>query len=277
MNMKYSVIPNDTFEKLQMEAGIFCKHFNPATGEYSGLMGATTGGGSFATSPEFSDFGEDVDNCPNNTMELKHKDNETAVLSTTFVTLDAETIAFALAGADIDAEDTTHIIPRRTLKVSDFVDVWWVGDYSNINTGEGAGYCAIHLKRALATSGFNLQTTKNGKGQQSMELTGHYTIENQDDMPYEIYIVKGEDSSDTPEINLDKHSATIEVGEEITLAVSRKPSTATVTWASDTTGKATVSNGVVTGVAAGSAIITAKITVDGVNYSDTCTVKVVSA
>jgi len=276
--MKYNVIPNDTFEKLQMEAGIFCKHFNPATGEYSGLMGATTGGGQFSTSPEFSDFGEDVDNCPNNTMELKHKDSETAVLSTTFVTLDAETVKFALAGADIDSNDTTHIIPRRDLKTEDFNDVWWVGDYSNINTGESAGYAAIHLKRALATSGFNLQTTKNGKGQQSMELTGHYTISDQSDVPYEIYIKAGEDSGETPEINLDKHSATIEVGEELTLNVTRKvPSTATVTWQSDTTAKATVSDGVVTGVAAGSAIITAKITVDGVTYSDTCTVVVVSA
>lgn len=182
-----------------------------------------------------------------------------------------------MAGADIDANDTTHIIPRRDLKTSDFVDVWWVGDYSNINTGEGAGYAAIHLKRALATSGFNLQTTKNGKGQQSMELTGHYTITNQSDMPYEVYIKAGEDSGETPEINLNKHSATIEVGEELTLNVAHKPSTATVTWTSDTTEKATVSDGVVTGVAAGSAIITAKITVDGVNYSDTCTVKVVSA
>jgi hypothetical protein len=155
-------------------------------------MGATTSGGSFATSPEFSDLGEDVDNCPNNTMELKHKDSETAVLSTTFVTIDAETIKTALAGADIDAEDTTHIIPRRDLKTSDFIDVWWVGDYSDINDGEDAGYCAIHLKRALATSGFNLQTTKNGKGQQSIELTGHYTITDQSDMPYEIYIKAGE-------------------------------------------------------------------------------------
>lgn len=275
--MKYTVIPNDTFEKLQMEAGIFCKSFNPATGEYSGLMGATTGGGQFSTSPEFSDFGEDVDNCPNNTMELKHKDSETAVLSTTFVTLDPETVRFALAGADIDSNDTTHIIPRRDLQISDFIDVWWVGDYSNINTGEAAGYAAIHLKRALATSGFNLQTTKNGKGQQSMELTGHYTISDQSDVPYEIYVKAGEDSGETPSINLDKHSATIEVGEELTLNVTRKPGTATVTWTSDTTAKATVSDGVVTGVAAGSAIITAKITVDGVTYSDTCTVKVVSA
>lgn len=276
--MKYTVIPNDTFEKLQMEAGIFCKSFNPATGEYSGLMGATTGGGSFSTSPEFSDFGEDVDNCPNNTMELKHKDSETAVMSTTFVTLDPETVRFALAGADIDENDLTHIIPRRDLKTEDFIDAWWVGDYSNINTGESAGYAAIHLKRALATSGFNLQSTKNGKGQQSMELTGHYTIADQSDVPYEIYIKAGEDSGDSPEINLDKHSATIEVGEELTLTVTRKvPASATVTWQSDTIAKATVSDGVVTGEAAGSAIITAKITVDGVTYSDTCTVVVVSA
>lgn len=59
--MKYTQIPADTFEKLQMNAGIFCRRFNPATGDVSGLMGATTGGGSFTAAPEFSDFGEDID------------------------------------------------------------------------------------------------------------------------------------------------------------------------------------------------------------------------
>lgn len=274
---KYAQIPANTFENLQMEAGIFCKSFNPATGEFTGLMGATTGGGSFATSPEFSDFGEDIDNCPENTMELKRKERETAVLSTTFVTLDAESIKLAMAGADIDSQDATHIIPRRDLKVADFVDVWWVGDYSNINNGSGAGYCAIHLKRALATSGFGLQTTKHGKGQMAMELTGHYTIENTDDVPYEVYIKEGTDSGDTPEILLEKHSMTVEINEEVPLNVIRLvPAGSTITWASSASGKASVTNGVVKGLQAGSTTITASITVNSVTYSDTCTVVVPS-
>lgn len=261
-----------------MNAGIFCRSFNPATGEISGLMGATTGGGSFATSPEFSDFGEDIDNCPKNTKELKRQDDVTVTMSTTFVTIDPSIAKTMMGAADIDSGDTTHIIPRRDLKLTDFEDVWWVGDYSNINDGSEAGYCAIHIFNALSTGGFQLQSADKGKGNFAMELTGHYSMSAQDVVPYEVYIKAGTDSGDTPEILLEKHSATIEVNEEITLNVLHKiPANATVTWNSSASGKASVTSGVVKGLEAGSTIITASITDEGVTYSDTCTVVVVAA
>lgn len=275
--MKYTQIPANTFEKLQMNAGIFCRSFNPATGEVSGILGATTGGGSFSAASEFSDFGDDIDNCPKNTLELKRQDDVTVTMSTTFVTIDADAAKFMIGAADIDGADATHIIPRRDLLTSDFGELWWVGDYSNINSGADAGYCAIHIFNALSTGGFQVQSTDRGKGNFALELTGHYSITTPDIVPYEIYIKAGSDSGETPEILLEKHSATVEVSDTITLNVLRKiPSTATVTWSSSATGKADVSDGVVTGVAAGSAIITASITDSGVTYSDTCTVVVVS-
>ncbi len=52
------------------------------------------------------------------------------------------------------------------------------------------------------------------------------------------------------------------------------PADAEVTWTSSDDLVAEVSNGTVTGVAAGTATITATITVDGVNYTDTCAVTV---
>lgn len=51
---------------------------------------------------------------------------------------------------------------------------------------------AILLKNALSTGGFSLQTTKNGKGQISCELTGHVSIKAQDDMPMEFYSTDAE-------------------------------------------------------------------------------------
>lgn len=276
--MKFTQIPVDTFKKLQMNAGVFCRTFSPATGEITGLLGATTGGGSFNASPEFSDFGEDIDNCPKNTMELKRQDDVTVTMSTTFVTIDPATAKLVMGAADIDGQDTTHIVPRRDLSTEDFSDVWWVGDYSEINTGADAGFCAIHLMNALSTGGFQVQSTDKGKGNFAMELTGHYSISTPDIVPYEIFIKGGSSSSETPEILLEKHSTTIKVGDEVLLRVLRMvPSTATITWSSSATGKATVSNGVVTGASAGSTIITASITDSGVTYSDTCTVVVESA
>ena len=70
-------------------------------------------------------------------------------------------------------------------------------------------------------------------------------------------------------------TASVAVGESVTLTASVIPSTATnkaVTWSSSAEGVATVENGVVTGVSAGSATITVT-TVDG-GKTDTCAVTV---
>lgn len=76
--MKYTRIPVDTFQKLQMNAGVLARNFDPETGEVAeeDLVGATTGGISFSANSEFTDFGEDIDNCPKNIQyqRLKLKD-----------------------------------------------------------------------------------------------------------------------------------------------------------------------------------------------------------
>ena len=67
----YKQIPSDTFERLQMDAGMICASFDPITGTAGDIIGATTGGIQIDATPDFSDMGEDVDNCPVNMMELK--------------------------------------------------------------------------------------------------------------------------------------------------------------------------------------------------------------
>lgn len=82
----------------------------------------------------------------------------------------------------------------------------------------------------------------------------------------------------TPTIEVIPANAFLEVGGTITLAANVYPSGQTVTWSATGTG-ATVSNtGVVTaGDSAGSAVVTASITVDGRTYSDSCNVTVSEA
>jgi len=46
---------------------------------------------------------------------------------------------------------------------------------------------AVKLINALSTGGFSLQTTKNGKGQISLTITGHVSINAQDVVPMEFY------------------------------------------------------------------------------------------
>ena len=190
--MKYTQIPTDTFEKLQLNAGILTDIFQPDTGTIGNLMGATTGGITFSTNPSYTDFGEDIDNCPNNMMELKHISAYDPTMSGTFLTVTAAVAKALIGSADIDKADATHVIPRVDLLTKDFTDLWWVGDYSDKNTGENAGFMAIHLINALNTAGFQITSSKDAKGQLAFEYHGHYSMGSQDVVPFEIYVKAGE-------------------------------------------------------------------------------------
>ena len=189
--MKYTQIPTDTFETIQLNAGILVKTFTPNSGTVGDLIGATTGGVNFTDTPEFVDFGDDIDNCPKNTKELKKIDSREVKMAGTFVTVSTDTAKMLAGAADIDGTDTTKVTPRNDLLSTDFEDIWWVGDYSDKNTGTAAGFVAIHMKNSLNTAGFQIQSTDKGKGQFAFEFTGHYSIANVDEVPYEIYIKAG--------------------------------------------------------------------------------------
>lgn len=192
---KFTVIPQDTFDGLQLDAGVLLKRFNPANPvapSDEDIVCPTTGGINVVCAPTYSDLGEDVDNCPNNMMELKHLDGWDCSLGFTSLGTSAESIRLSFGAADINAE-TGAIVPRRDLALTDFSDVWWVGDRAD------GGLVAVQLKNALSTSGFNLQTTKNGKGQNSVTLTGHVSMQNQDEMPMVFY---SQDSTETTNWNV---------------------------------------------------------------------------
>lgn len=191
--MKYTRIPVDTFKKLQLNAGMILRDFDPSTGEAEekDLMGATTGGNNFTAKPTFSDWGEDIDNCPNGMMELKKLDDVEVKITGNFVTVDTQSGRDLVGAADIDPEDPTHVIPRRDLTKEDFKDLWWVGDYSDENGDKNGGYIAIHMMNTLSTGGFSIQSKKNGKGQLAFEFQAHFSMENQETVPYELFIKGG--------------------------------------------------------------------------------------
>lgn len=188
---KFTKVAEDAFEQLQLNAGILVDTFTPLTGTIGNILGATTGGISFASNPSYSDFGEDVDNVPNNMKEFKHLDGYEPHVSGNFLTCTPALAKKLVGAADIATGDNTKVVPRNELLAADFADVWWVGDYSNVVTGENAGFMAIHLLNALNTSGFQITTTKNGKGQLAFDFQGHYSLDAQDTVPFEIYVKAG--------------------------------------------------------------------------------------
>lgn len=271
--MKYTKIPEDTFKQIQLNAGVLVKNFNPATQEFEGLMGATSGGVSFNATPTYEDFGEDIDNAPKNTKEFKQLTEWAVALSGNYVTVTPDMARSLVGAADIDPNDPTKIVPRNEVLAGDFEDIWWIGDYSNVNEGTNAGYCAIHMINALNTSGFQITSTDKGKGQFAFNYEGHYSMNAQNTVPFEVYIKAGSEEA-MPSIFLNTHSTTVEEGDEVVLTAQVIPAGETVTWSSGDTSVATVSGGTITAVAEGNTIVTASITVDGVTYNDTCTVVV---
>lgn len=182
----YAVVSQSMFEDIQLDAGNILTSFdpaNPARPADTDIVAVTSGGISVSCVPTYSDFGEDVDNCPNNTKELKHLDGWECSMSFTDVILNESNVKRSLGAADRTGTKTYTITPRAELQQSDFeTALWWVGPRA------GGGGAAVKLSNALSTGGFSLQTTKNGKGQLSMEITGHVSISAQDVVPMEFYI-----------------------------------------------------------------------------------------
>ena len=81
--MKFTQIPQDTFKELVLNAGLLLSAFTPATAEVAddAIIGATTGGLTFAATPTFSDFGDDIDNCPKNVQYYRHSKENIAGLA----------------------------------------------------------------------------------------------------------------------------------------------------------------------------------------------------
>lgn len=191
---RYTKIPANAFKQIQINAGILLKSFTPATGtiEKNAQIGATTGGINFTATPSYTDFGDDIDNCPKNMKELKRLESWEVKATGTLVTLDTAAAKSLIGAADIDGTDATKVTPRNDLADADFADLWFVGDYSDKTGATKGGFVAVHLMNALSTGGFQIQTSDKAKGQFAFEYTAHYSMAEQDTVPFEVYIKAGE-------------------------------------------------------------------------------------
>ncbi len=181
---RFTVIPQDTFNGIQTDAGVLLRNFDPASNEPPAdedIICATTGGITVSCVPTYSDMGADVDNAPVNMKELLHLDSWACTMQFTSLSTAPDVIKLALGAADISSTDSGKVIPRRDVKQSDFSDLWWAGDRAD------GGWVAVKLMNALSTGGFSLKTTKAGKGQVSITLTGHVSSTAQDVVPMEFY------------------------------------------------------------------------------------------
>lgn len=252
--MRFATISKTLFDELQVEAGVILSNFDPATGEFADedIVCATTGGITVNVKPSYSDFGEDVDNVPANTKELKRIDDVEVSIVTTALNITEASLRTQLGAADKDLT-TGAFVPRKELKTTDFKTLWYVGDLSN------GGFVAVKVENALSTDGFSLKTAKKGKGNIGLTLTGHYSIDDVSKVPVEIYLGEPEDGS----IVLNKSSLTMAADDVAVITISASPKslyddlTATITGAGATVELSTdKTSAIVTATAEGTPTLT---------------------
>lgn len=204
----FTKVASDAFESLQLDAGVLLTAFDPAN-PYAAptdavILATTTGGINPVCEPTYEDFGEDVDNVPNNMMEFKKLTGWNCTMGFSSIKFNAANTAWSLGAADTTtlANGVKKIVPRKDLALSDFGDIWWVGDKAN-----GGAY-AVRLKNALSTGGLNIQSSKNGKGTNQVTLTGHVSISAQSDMPMEFYDIPPQNGATTVSVTQNLTNAT---------------------------------------------------------------------
>lgn len=170
-----------TFEKLQLNAGIFLTGFDyssatdaatlkTALAAYikagKGVLGATRGGGKFTCTPSTRNI--EADGKRYEFVGSTVNDGWTVSLSTTLLESDAETFKLALMSADVTTATGKDTIKIRTdIATTDYLDkLCWVGDTSK-------GYVLIELENALNISGASFSFTDKGEGTLPVEFRAH--------------------------------------------------------------------------------------------------------
>jgi hypothetical protein len=189
--MKYTKIPQNTFKEIVVNQGVLLTEFTPATATVTdtAILGAVgTDGVTFTATPNWVDFGEDIGNCPKNMMELKRLESWDVKMSGTFKSVNSTNLKSLIAACD---EASGKFTPRNDIDTADFQDIWLVADYSDKNGETNGGYFAIHLLNALNTGGLSVKVSDSSKGEFAFSYTGHYSMDAQDTVPFEVYMKAG--------------------------------------------------------------------------------------
>lgn len=189
---KFIQLPENLREALATQAGIMLTDFDPeATADAetirANILFATTGGVNPTCIANYTDFGEDVDNCPKNTMELAEIESYECGISGTALTVDSVSAAYLFGVADKTAGKTDKELvifqPRMDTKKEDFKTMWYVCPY-----GTGEGFVAVKLENALNTGGFSMQSADRAKGTFAFSFTGFSSIDAPRKVPFTFYI-----------------------------------------------------------------------------------------
>lgn len=193
----FNVVTKAEIDAVQVNAGMLLKSFTPsapAAPSAENIIGATTGGITCNVNQTFEDFGADIDNCPDDVLEMKRITKVECTFSCTFVSLTEEVFKLSLGAA---SKLNKEITPVKDLIPAHFTDIWFVSEKVNDQI------IAINLKNALSTGGFSYKTGKNAKGQLTVTFTGHASINDPDKLPIQFYFADAPEDGGVSGMSLD--------------------------------------------------------------------------
>lgn len=191
-----SPIRSETFQKLQLNAGIFLKNLDyseiaDATALKSAIssaitagttiLGATRGGGTFTVTREIRT--PEVDGMRYPFKGSDFVDSIDAYLSTTLIEVTPDNIVNILGSASATTSGKKTTIKMHTAVDSeDYIStLTWVGDLAD------GKLVAITLKNALNTADFSLTFSDKGEGTLAAEFHARQaSVEDYDEAPFEV-------------------------------------------------------------------------------------------
>lgn len=193
----FSGFNDKTAEHLLLDAGAFFVNFKFELGGASNdtfesakaagkLLGATKGGGEFKAAPSVRPI--EVDGVKGRAKGMEVIDSWDVYLKATILEVTEESIKRALGAAKVDSSDEKYnrISANGRIELADYVEnVTWVGTISNSDEP-----VIIQVYNALNTDGLTLTVIDKNEATLPMTFYGHYTQDDLDTPPFDIYYPK---------------------------------------------------------------------------------------
>lgn len=191
-----SPIRSETYDRLQLNAGMFLKNFDYAsitdatalktalaTAITAGtnILGATRGGGTFNVTREMRE--PEVDGKRYSFVGGRFVDSVDAYLTTTLIESSPDNFVVALGSATATTSGKKTTVKMHTaLTDADYLQsLCWVGDISD------GRLVLIKLNNALNTADFTFTFTDKGEGTYNVEFHAHQAnVLDYDEAPFEI-------------------------------------------------------------------------------------------
>ena len=195
-----TALREETFENLQLNAGIFVKNADYSgianagalktaiqaaiagtSGGIGTIIGATRGGGSFTVTREMRQ--PEVDGRRYGFVGDTFVDSVEAQLSTTLIEITPQNLVDAFGSASITGSSPKQTIKLQTaIDTDDYLDnICWIGDISD------GRYVLICLKNALNQADITLTWTDKGEGTLPVEFHAKQAnVDDYDEAPFEI-------------------------------------------------------------------------------------------